>query len=77
MLITGVGISFLSYADTFNMGISVDSSLMSTPDQADQILDGIVNSMKQMHSLYVSKGQMTKDDELKQFGHDIVSEKKP
>ncbi|KAF6203392.1 hypothetical protein GE061_003811 [Apolygus lucorum] len=52
---TGIGISFLSYADKFSIGISVDESLLSSPVQADEILEGIVQSINQMHSSFVKQ----------------------
>uniref|UniRef100_A0A0A9Y416 Putative diacylglycerol O-acyltransferase Rv0221/MT0231 n=3 Tax=Lygus hesperus TaxID=30085 RepID=A0A0A9Y416_LYGHE len=56
---TGVGISFLSYADRFSIGISVDDSLLSCPSQADEILEGIVQSIGQMHSSHVRNPSKT------------------
>ncbi|BET03041.1 Hypothetical protein NTJ_15859 [Nesidiocoris tenuis] len=46
---TGVGISMLSYADKFNIGITVDSSLVTRTEQADEILEGISLSIEQLH----------------------------
>ncbi|KAF6212560.1 hypothetical protein GE061_013085 [Apolygus lucorum] len=46
---TGVGISFLSYADRFSIGVIVDESLIASSEQVDEILRGIFQSINEMH----------------------------
>uniref|UniRef100_A0A0K8SPR9 O-acyltransferase WSD1 C-terminal domain-containing protein n=1 Tax=Lygus hesperus TaxID=30085 RepID=A0A0K8SPR9_LYGHE len=52
---TGVGIAFFSYADRFSIGIAADESLLSSPSQVDEILEGIFHSIVQMHSIHVKQ----------------------
>lgn len=47
--ILGVGFSTLTYDDRFQLGLSVDKSIIESKNEAQQIIDDVLEYIKLLH----------------------------